>query len=206
MYLQLIACLCRLDNTSPLSPLTLSLSNPTTKKAMSLNHEEHGSRAGEIHHIDRLTYFPVLISFQSIACVTADLPVQIPPVQGKPVFQLFSVAIRSVSPRPAVSFFFGCPFSWLLQWHRFLIPPSVHLSIQHYTDILQESYFENQQTIGGFPLKTDNKNRPPSLPQQPAIIPVYINPHQNFSSAHCQGLQPSLNFLCDKTVYMPSIL
>ena len=148
---------------------------------MSLNHEEHGSRSSKIHHIDRLTYFPVLISFQGIACVTVDLPVQIFPVQGKPVLQFPSVAIRAVSPRPAVSFFFGCPFSRLLQWHRFLIPPSVHLLIQHYTGFLQESYSENQQTIGGFPLKTDNKNRPPSRPQQPAIIPIYINPLKTFT-------------------------
>ena len=170
---------------------------------MFLKHEEHGLRSGRIHLIDRLAYFPVLISFQGIACVAAYFPVQISSVQGKPVLQFPPVAIRSVSPRPAVSFLFGCPFSWLLQWHRFLISPSVHLSIQHYTGFLQESYSENQQTIGGFPLKTDNKNGPPSHPQQPAIIPIYINPLQNFSLDHCQGLQPPLNFLCDKTVYMP---
>lgn len=124
---------------------------------MFLKHEGHGSWSGKIHHIDRLAYFPVLISFQGIACVTADLPVQISPVQGNSVLQFSFVAIRSVSPRPAISFLFGCPFSWLLQWHRFLIPPSVHLSIKHYTGFLQESYSENQQTIGGFPIKTDNK-------------------------------------------------
>ncbi len=167
---------------------------------MFLKHEEHGS--SKIHHIDCLAYFPVLISFQCFPCVTADLPVQIPPVQGKPVLQLPSVAIRSVSPRPAVSFLFGCPFSWLLQWHCFLIPPSVHFSIKHYTGFLQKSYSENQQTIGGFLLKTDNKNGPPSRSQQPPAIPIYINLLQNFSLAHCKGPQPPINFLCDKTIYM----